>query len=118
MAEYCGAHGAAGIYNEEGAERCTPAIPAGDLADIKAEFEVNKEAILLETALAPDGSKLIHLINCANSADAENVTVKLPFTASKVEIFSYETGLSAVMSAPDIVTIPAFRTLCTLKFQE
>lgn len=107
----------AGVYNEEGAERCTPAIPAGDLADIKEEFEVNKEGILLETALTPDGSKLLHLINCANGADAENVTVKLPFTASKVQIFSYETGLTAVLTAPDTVTVPAFRTLCTLKFQ-
>ena len=107
----------AGIYNEEGAERCTPVFPVADLADIKEEFEVNKEGILLETALTPDGSRLIHLINCANGADAENVTIKLPFTASNVQIFSYETGLRAVMTSPDTVTVPAFRTLCTLKFQ-
>ena len=108
----------AGIYNEHGAERCTPAFPAGTLDDLKSGFEVNTPAILLETALAPDGSKLVHLINCNNSVDVQNVTVKLPFSAASVEAFSYETGIRAEMTEQNVAVINSFRTLCTLKFKE
>ena len=106
----------AGIYNEFGAERITPAIPAGSIDEIASEFEVSAPAILLETALTPDNRKVIHLINCDNSKDAVDVTIKLPFITDSVEAFSYEEGVTAIMSAPDTVRITSFRTLCTLKF--
>ena len=106
----------AGIYNEFGAERITPAIPAGSIDEITSEFEVSAPAILLETALTPDNKKVIHLIHCDNSKDVTDVTIKLPFTSDSVEAFSYEEGVTAIMSAPDTVRISSFRTLCTLKF--
>ena len=106
----------AGIYNEYGAERITPSIPAGDLNDIASEFEVSAPAILLETVLTPDNKKVIHLIHCDNSKDVTDVTVKLPFTANTVAAFSYEENVSAQMIAPDTVKINSFRTLCSLKF--
>ena len=108
----------AGIYNEEGAERCTPAIPAGDLATLSEPFKVSVPAILLETALTPQGEKLVHLIHCENSKDAENVVIHLPFEAAGVEAFSYEKGVEAQMIDSSTVIVKSFRTLCTLKFRK
>jgi hypothetical protein len=108
----------AGIYNEHGAERCTPAIPAGSLDDLESPFEVSAPAILLEYALTQEGEKLVHLINCCNSEDVKELTVQLPFEAKAVEAFSYEEGVTARMTAPSSVAINSFRTLCTLKFKE
>ena len=108
----------AGIYNAEGAERCTPAIPAGEISSVTSPFEVSHDGIILETALTPAGERILHLINCDNGKDVKNVTVKLPFTASDVEALSYEENVKARMSCPDSVTINSFRTLCTLKFKD
>ena len=108
----------AGIYNEYGAERCTPAIPATPLEELNEEFAVSGEGVLLETALTTAGEKVIHLINSRNSADLTGLTVKLPFRAAEVEAFSFEPGVKAALIAPDEVRIESFRTLCTLKFKD
>ena len=108
----------AGIYNDRGAERCTPAIPEGDINEVKSGFEVSAPCVMLETALTPAGEKVVHLIHYDNGHDAEDVTVTLPFCAKAVEAFSYEEGVQAVMVSENQVRINSFRTLCTLKFKE
>ena len=108
----------AGIYDEKGAERCTPSFPQGDLSTVSSGFEVNHEGILLETALTPTGEKVVHLLNTKNENPVQSVSVKLPFTAKKVTVFSYESDVKACLTAANQVEIDSFRTLCTLKFQE
>lgn len=104
----------AGILDEDGIEREEPLYPPADLTQIAAGFQIPLEHALFETALATDGSLLVHIINIDNAA-LTDTEITLPFRAATCKAFSFEDNVSAELTAPDKVAIQNLKTLCTLK---
>ena len=84
------------------------------MTQIAAGFQIPLEHALFETALAADGSLLVHIINIDNAA-LTDTEITLPFRAATCKAFSFEDNVSAELTAPDKVAIQNLKTLCTLK---
>ena len=109
------AYGAAGVLDERGAEREDPVFPDAGEPALAGPLGIKLADGLVETAVAPDGGRLIHLIRMDNQSTLDELRFELPFDADAVRVYSFESGVTAELVGRT-VTVRKLKTLATLKF--
>ena len=109
------AYGDAGRLDERGVEREDPVFADMGEPELAGPFGLDLPDGMVETAVAPDGDKLIHLVNMRNAEVVGELRFTLPFDAAAVRVYSFEPGVTAEL-AGRTVTVRRLKTLVTLKF--
>ena len=109
------AYGAAGVLDERGAEREDPVFPDAGEPALAGPLGIKLADGLVETAVAPDGSRLIHLIRMDNKSTLDELRFELPFDADAVRVYSFEPGVTASLFGKT-VAVRNLKTLATLRF--
>ncbi|MBP5637885.1 MAG: hypothetical protein J6X55_00265 [Victivallales bacterium] len=107
--------GDAGLLDEHGVERENPVFADAGEPVLASPFGLDFPDGLVETAIAPDGDRLIHLINMRNTDVVDELHLTLPFDANSVQVYSFEPEATAEMKG-QVVTVRNLKTLVTLKF--